>query len=154
KNGNNNLYFDYRIAAATDLYLSEKIKFILISGDNGLKDYNEPLDMKNDLIKNGVPEDKIILDYAGFRTFDSVLRAKYIFGQDSMVIISQEFHNKRALYIAKHYGIKAIAYNAKDVNKRSGIKVQIREKISRVKVFIDILTNKQPKYWGGKIEIK
>ena len=98
--GHINLYYKYRIEAVTKLYRSGKIKFILISGDNGSKSYNEPELMKQDLIENGIPTSKIFLDYAGFRTLDSVLRAQKIFGQNSFTVISQEFHNERALYLA------------------------------------------------------
>lgn len=154
KNGRNNLYFDYRINAAAALFHKGKINFILISGDNGFLNYNEPLDMKNELIKKGVPEDKIFLDYAGFRTLDSVVRAKLIFGLDSFIVISQEFHNKRAIYIAGQYGIKAIGFNANDVNVKFGFKTKTREKISRLKVFIDMLFKIKPKYLGETVEIK
>ncbi len=98
--GQPNQYFANRIKATVDLYKAHKIEIIVISGDNSKKDYNEPLDMKAELIKQGIPEDKIYLDYAGFRTFDSVIRMNKIFGQSSFTIISQKFHNQRAVYIA------------------------------------------------------
>jgi len=148
-----NPYYEYRITAATDLYNAGKIDYILISGDNGNENYNEPQDMKNDLIKNGIPEDRIVLDYAGFRTYDSVIRINKIFGQTSFTIISQEFHNRRAIYIAKCFNLNAIGYNAKDVNSASAFKTNLREKFARVKVFVDLLINKEPKFLGEKIEI-
>jgi len=149
-----NQYFSNRIDATFDLYNSQKIEFIVISGDHGRKTYNEPLDMKNELIKRGVPEQKIYLDYAGFRTFDSVIRMYKIFGQESFTVISQDFHNRRALYIAKSVGLKAIGYDAKDVNKYLGFKTQLREKFARVKVFLDLWLRVKPKYLGQPIEIK
>ena len=103
KNGNNNLYFDYRILAAVELYKAGKIKYILISGDNRKKDYNEPEEMKKALIQKGVPAKFIYLDYAGFRTLDSVVRAKEVFGQNQLTIISQRFHNERAIYLAEKF---------------------------------------------------
>ena len=154
KSGFSNLYFKYRIEATTNLFKAHKIEYVVISGDNSKKDYNEPLDMKNELIKSGIQDSLIILDYAGFRTFDSVIRINKIFGQNNFTVISQEFHNKRAIYIAKYFGFKAIGYNAQEVNLYSGIKTQIREKFARVKVFIDLLINKKPKFLGNKIEIK
>ncbi len=154
KSGYINLYFTYRIQATLELYRNGKIDFILISGDNGNKEYDEPTDFKNELVKNGIPEDKIYLDYAGFRTLDSVVRAKAIFGQDSITIISQEFHNKRAIYLAEKHKINAIGFNAQDVSRRYGFKVQMREYLARTKVFFDILFNVQPKFLGKKIEIK
>jgi len=149
-----NQYFSNRILATIDLYKAQKIEYIIISGDNSKKEYNEPLDMKNELISNGIPEDKIYLDYAGFRTYDSVIRMDKIFGQKSFTIISQDFHNRRAIYIAQHTGLQAIGYGAQDVDIYSGFKTKLREKLARVKVFIDLLTNKEPKFLGQKIEIK
>ncbi|MFT6715887.1 MAG: SanA protein [Saprospiraceae bacterium] len=154
KSGSVNLYYQYRITAAVRLYKAGKIKFILVSGDNGTEDYDEPSDILNDLVASGIPENKIFLDYAGFRTLDSVVRSKKIFGQTSITIISQKFHNERAVMIAKFKGISAVGYNAKDVSHRYGFKTQIREYFARVKMFIDIITFKSPKFLGSKIEIK
>ncbi|WP_250433948.1 SanA/YdcF family protein [Hanstruepera flava] len=153
RNGQINLYYKYRLEAAIALYKSGKVKFILVSGDNSKKDYDEPSDFKNDLIKNGIPKEKIFLDYAGFRTLDSMVRAKEIFGLDSLTIISQKFHNERALYLAQHYNIQAIAFNAKDINGRYGFKTKLREYIARTKASIDILLNIKPKFLGEKIKI-
>ena len=154
KSGRINLYFEYRVQAAVELYQKGKIDFILISGDNGNKDYDEPTDFKNELIKNGIPEDKIFLDYAGFRTLDSVVRAQKIFGQNSLTIISQKFHNERAIYLAEKNGIKAVGFNATDVSVRYGLKVRLREYLARTKVFVDILLGVKPKFLGEPIEIK
>lgn len=153
RNGNANLYFKYRIDAAVKLYRSGKIKYLLISGDNSRNEYNEPLEMKNALIARGIPENRMFLDYAGFRTLDSVVRAKEIFGQDSFTVISQKFHNERAVYLARHYDIEAIGFNAQDVSTYNGFKTRIREWLARVKVFVDLFTNKQPKFLGERIEI-
>lgn len=153
-NGRVNLYYQFRIDAAVKLYKSRKINFIIVSGDNGSKGYDEPTDFKNDLIKLGIPENKIFLDYAGFRTLDSVVRAKEIFGQESITIISQQFHNERAIYLAEHFGLKAIGFNARGISGKYGIKVKLREYLARVKVFVDILFNVQPKFLGKPIEIK
>ena len=149
-----NLYFKYRINAAVELYEAGKIDFILVSGDNGSKDYDEPTDFKNALIEKGIPENKIFLDYAGFRTLDSVVRAKEIFGQKSVTIISQEFHNKRAIYLAETNGLKAIGFNAEDVFGKRGAKVQMREYLARTKVFVDMLLGVEPMFLGEKVEIK
>lgn len=153
-NGKKNLYFIYRIQAALELYQNQKIEYLIISGDNSRNTYNEPQDMKDELVAKGIPAEKIFLDYAGFRTLDSVVRAKEIFGQDSIIIISQEFHNQRAIYLAKSKGIDAIGYNAKAVGLEYGIRVQIREKIARVKAFYDILLGVEPKFLGEKINIE
>lgn len=152
-NGRNNLYFDYRITAAVELFRSGKINYILISGDNHRNDYNEPEEMKRALLQQEIPDSVIYMDYAGFRTLDSVVRAKEIFGQDSLTIISQRFHNERAIYLAGQYGLHANGFNAEDVNIYAGFKTQARELLARVKVFVDIITNKQPHYLGEKERI-
>lgn len=154
KNGNDNLYFKNRIQAAADLMKADKIQFLVISGDNSRIEYDEPTDMKNELVKLGIDSTKIYLDYAGFRTFDSMVRFKEIFGQQEGIVISQQFHNERAIYIAQKIGLKMHGYNAKDVSKYYGFKTMVREKIARVKVFIDFIVGTQPKFLGKKIELK
>ena len=151
--GGINPYYTYRVDAAITLFKAGKIDYILISGDNSHISYNEPDTFKRDLIRRGIPEDKIVLDYAGFRTLDSVIRAKEVFGQDSITIISQEFHNQRAIYIAQHYDIDAIAFNAKDVGNRYGLKTRLREYLARSKASLDMLFNVRPKFLGEKIPI-
>ena len=153
KNGTNNLYFDYRILATADLYKAGKIKYILISGDNRRENYNEPEEMKKALLQKGIPEKAIYLDYAGFRTLDSVVRAKEIFGQGRLTIISQQFHNERAIYLAEKNGINAIGFNAKDVDAYSGMKTRVRELFARVKMFIDLAIDKQPHFLGERVII-
>lgn len=154
KNGRINLYFKYRINATVELYKKGKIDFILVSGDNGNKNYDEPTDFKNELIKNGIPENRIFLDYAGFRTLDSVVRAKEIFGQISITVISQKFHNERAIYLAEKNGISAVGFNARDLSGKYGLKTRIREYFARTKAYLDIIFRIEPKFLGKKIEIK
>lgn len=155
KKGSINLYYTYRLNAAKELYDAGKIEFILISGDNSTTAYDEPNTFKNDLIQMGIPAEKIILDYAGFRTLDSIVRAKAVFKEDNFIIISQPFHNERALFIAQSKHINAKAYNAKDVGERYGLKTKVREKFARVKTLIDLyLLNTQPKFFGDEIIIK
>ncbi|NGF74539.1 hypothetical protein G5B10_01530 [Fluviicola sp. SGL-29] len=154
KNGNSNQYFTNRIEAAVQLFEQDKIQYIIVSGDNSSKEYNEPEDMKIALVERGIPENRIILDYAGFRTFDSVIRAKEIFGQTKYVIISQKFHNQRAVYIARKNGIEAYGFNAEDVKNYGGFKTKVREIFARNKVFIDQLIGQKPKFLGEKIETR
>ena len=151
--GGINLYYQYRIAATTALFRAGKIDYVLISGDNSHKDYSEPEMMQADLIAAGIPADRIVLDYAGFRTLDSILRCKYVFDEDDVTIISQQFHNERALFLANRKGVRAIAFNAQDVPKRWSIKVAIREKFARVKMLLDLTFGKGPKFYGPKIPI-
>lgn len=154
KKGKKNLFYKNRIDAAAELYHAGKIKFIIASGDNRHKNYNEPKIMKADLIKRGIPSNKIYADFAGFRTFDSVIRSKEIFGQTKITVISQRFHNLRTVFIAKHYGIDAVAYNAKEVKGTEGTKIRFRELFARIKALLDIYILKtKPKFLGKKIQI-
>ena len=152
-NGYSNYYFTYRIEAAERLYHSGKVTHFIVSGDHGRKDYNEPDYMKQVLVEKGIPSNRIYVDYAGFRTLDSMVRAKEIFGQNKFIVISQRFHNQRAIFIARQYGIEAYGYNATDVNIRGGMKTRIREYFARTKVFVDQILGVEPRYLGEKIEI-
>jgi SanA protein len=154
KNGSKNDFFFNRIDAAAELYNAGKIRNIIISGDNSKTDYNEPSDMKNELVKNGIPDNIIYLDYAGFRTLDAVVRARDIFGQKSFIVISQKFHNQRAVYLARKFGIDAFGYNAKEVLAYKGFKTKVREFFARDKMFLDLFFGVEPKFLGEKIEIK
>jgi SanA protein len=152
--GYTNAYYAYRIDATVKLYKANKINFILVSGDNGNSDYDEPTTMKEDLIEQGIPANKIFLDYAGFRTFDSVIRAHKVFGQNKITIISQKFHIERAIFIANRNNMEAVGFVASKVSANYGFKTMVREKFARVKLMLDIIFNKQPKFLGKKIEIK
>lgn len=152
--GRPNSYFTNRVKTASELYHAGKVDFILASGDNHTEFYDEPTAMRDSLMAHGVPEDRIILDFAGFRTLDSVVRAKEIFGCDSLTIISQADHIARALYIAESYGIEAIAVSAP---LRAGrwvrIRLALREWLARDKMMLDLLFGKQPHFLGEKIAI-
>lgn len=154
--GQTNLYFKYRIEAAALLFHTGKADYILVSGDNSRKDYDEVGEMKEALIKLGVPENKIYKDHAGFRTLDSIVRAKEVFGETELIIVSQKFHNARALYLADNYGMEnVIAYNARDVSAYYGFKTQVREKLARVKAMLDVhLFDTQPRFLGEPIVIE
>jgi len=150
-----NMYFTYRMRAAKELYDAGKVKAFIVSGDNRTHTYNEPEDMRKSLVEMGIPNDIIYLDYAGLRTLDSVVRANKIFGQDSIIIVSQEFHNERAIFLAQYYGMTAYGYNAKDLSlNRSSFKTKVREKFARVKVFVDIVMGKGPRHLGDPVKIK
>ena len=154
--GNPNAFFKGRIEAAAKLYHAGKIRHMIISGDNSRKDYNEPLDMKNALIEKGVPETAMTLDYAGFRTLDSVVRAREIFSCKKITVISQRYHAERALYIAGKYGIDAIAFAAADtpwkwLNERNWK----REKFARCAAWLDLnILRRSPRYLGEKVDLK
>lgn len=153
-NGTPNLYYQYRMEAAADLYFANKISYIIVSGDNHKKDYNEPECMRRSLVALGVPDSVIYSDYAGFRTFDSMVRCKEVFGQDSVTVISQKWHNERALYIAQHAGMEAIAFNADDVQiKHAYLKNHTRELLAKVKVVLDVTFHKKPKFLGEPVQV-
>lgn len=149
-----NLYYRYRIDATVALYKAGKIQYVLISGDNSRKEYSEPEMMQAGLVAAGIPAEKIFLDFAGFRTLDSIVRCKLVFGEDDILIISQPFHNERALFIADKKDVKAVAFNARDVSANYGFKTQLREKLARIKLLLDITFNKQPKYLGEQVRIQ
>lgn len=136
--GKENLFFRYRMEATARLFKEGKVKYIILSGNNDSEYYNEPLDMKKALLNLGVPENVMTLDYAGFRTFDSIIRCKLVFNQDNFTIISQNFHNARALYIARHEGINAIAFAAQDVPNGYSLRTLIREYLARPKAVLDV----------------
>ena len=152
QNGNPNAFFVFRMEAARDLYNAGKAKAIVVSGDNRRKNYNEPRYMTDALVAFGVPTEIIHRDYAGFRTHDSVIRMHKIFGQDTFIIVSQKFHNARAVYIARRHGFNAYGFNAQTPNQSIFV-TRVREPLARVKVFVDILTNRQPHFLGEPIEI-
>ncbi len=146
--GHVNLFYLHRINAAVELWKAGKIDAILVSGDNSRTDYDEPTCMKEDLVARGVPAEYITLDYAGFRTLDSIVRAEKVFNLDDYIIISQPFHCSRAIYLANHYKQNVIGYCARDVKSAAGLKLRLREVLARNKALIDILINKNPKYLG------
>jgi SanA protein len=138
KSGEINPYYRYRIDAAAQLIRKGKIKYIIVSGDSRLPGCNEPIQMRDDLILMGIEKSKIYLDSAGYRTLDSIMRAKKVFACNDYTIISQAFHNHRAIFIARQRNISAIAFNAKDVEMPNGLKGQVREIFARVKLIIDL----------------
>jgi len=152
--GWSNPFFENRMAAAAELYYQRKVDFLVVSGDNHVHGYDEPTDMKEALVERGVPFERIYLDYAGFRTLDSVVRVKSIFSQDKVTIVSQRFHNQRAIFLASHQGIDAIGFDAPDVAPEYALKTMLREQFARVKAVLDIyLFHTQPHFLGQKIAI-
>lgn len=147
--GNINLHFTQRIEAATLLFQSGKVRHLIVSGDNSRPDYDEPTDMREALIAAGVPADAITCDYAGFRTLDSVVRAKAVFGLTKVTIISEEFHCPRSLWIAQRHGLDAIAFAAPDLSARWSARVKLREALARTWCAGDLFVwNRQPKFNG------
>lgn len=133
------------------LFKAGKIQHILVSGDNGHKSYNEPEEMRKELIKHGIPDHKITLDYAGFRTFDSMIRCKEVFCQTDIILITQRFHLHRAIFLANRFDIDVIGFEAKDVPENYALKTRVREYFARVKALLDIyILNTSPKFLGQR----
>ena len=153
RRGRINLFYQYRIDACVKAWKAGKIKYLIVSGDNGTLSYNEPEVFRQDLVAGGIDSAAIYLDYAGFRTLDSMVRAREIFGQDSLLVISQAFQCERALFIADRLGMKTAAFCAKDVPQSYGIQTQIREYLARVKVYVDFWLGTEPRFLGEKIKI-
>ncbi|MFW5724860.1 MAG: SanA/YdcF family protein [Bacteroidota bacterium] len=153
KSGQPNPYFHYRISAAAELYHSGKVQYMILSGDNRTRYYNEPEQMRRELVAYHVPDSAMYLDYAGLRTLDSMVRSHEIFGQDSIIVVSQKFHNQRAIFLARTKGIRAVGFNATDLDSRQGVRTNVREIFARVKVFYDLITRKQPRHLGEQVII-
>ena len=152
-NGRENLYFRYRIDAAVRVWKASKLETLIVSGDNDSSPYyNEPEKMKQALVERGIPGDRIVCDPKGLRTLDSVVRAKEIYGTNSILMISQRFQNERAIYLAQANGIDAYGFNARDVESQAGLKTRIREVGARVKMWLDVnFLNTRPSHLGKKI---
>jgi len=148
-----NPHFAHRIEAAAALYRAGKVKRLLVSGDNHVRGYDEPSDMRDALVAAGVPVEAVVLDYAGFRTLDSVVRAKEVFGQTRLMVVSERFHNYRALFICRHYGIDAVAFNAQPVSLRVSRWPAVREWFARVKVVLDLyVLRTRPRFFGEPVK--
>lgn len=144
-----NLYFNYRIDAAAELWEAGKVECLLVSGDNREKYYNEPDKMRSALIERGVPKEVIVRDFAGLRTLDTVVRAKEVFRAPSVVLVSQKFQNERAAYIAQNEGLEYVGYNARDVSSDLGLKTKLREVAARVKMWLDVrVLDTEPRHLG------
>lgn len=153
-NGRTNLFFTRRVTAAATLFKANKIEYIIVSGDNRVAGYDEPTDMKQALVERGVPAERIYCDYAGFRTLDSIVRARAVFGQTAITVVSQEFHNQRAIFIARQEGIDAVGFNAREVTSVGGVRTTLREQLARVKAVLDVhVLGTRPRFLGPRIEI-
>ena len=154
RDGRPNAFYRNRMDAAAALYQHGKCTRIVVSGDNRTASYNEPEDMKADLIARGVLAEAIVCDYAGRRTLDSVVRFKEIFGQTAGIVVSQRFHNERAIFIARHRGIDLHGFNAADVDAFSGLRTRVREVLSKAVAVLDVLVfRSQPQVLGERISI-
>ena len=152
RHGKANLHFNQRIVAAAALFRAGKVRHLLVSGDNHIASYDEPDDMRAALIAAGVPAGAITCDYAGFRTLDSVVRAKEVFDLSQCTIISEDFHCPRALWIAQRHGLDAIAFAAPDVSLKGwSLRADVREQLARSWCAVDMyLLHRGPRFLGKK----
>ncbi|SFD11138.1 SanA protein [Pragia fontium DSM 5563 = ATCC 49100] len=147
-----NQYYRFRIQGALNLYNSGKINYLLLSGDNALLSYNEPITMRKDFMKAGVPASDIVLDYAGFRTLDSIIRTRKVFDTNGFTIITQRFHCERALFIAMHSGIKAQCYAVP--SPKNMFMVRAREVVARLGALTDLyILKREPRFLGPMVPI-
>ena len=136
------------MAAAAELFHSGKASYLLLSGDNSRPSYDEPTAMKRALTSLGVPSSRLVLDYAGFRTLDSVVRAKEVFGVARLIVVSQHFHNVRAVYLARSHGVEAYGFDAAEVRGVGPSWPKVREVASRVFAVVDVVLHTEPRYLG------
>lgn len=153
--GKINPYYKSRVDAVVQLFAANKVRAVVASGDNRTRQYNEPRMLRKDLIAAGVPSDAITMDFAGFRTLDSIVRAKEVFKLDKFVVVSQRFQVERALYIARAHNIDAIGYVA-DNPQYFGWRwrVRLREVFARFKAVLDVtVLDTMPKFLGPKVDV-
>ncbi|AML59312.1 outer membrane permeability protein SanA [Serratia rubidaea] len=147
-----NQYYRYRMQGAINAYNSGKVKYLLLSGDNALQSYNEPMTMRRDLIAAGVAPSDIVLDYAGFRTLDSIVRTRKVFDANDFIIITQRFHCERALFIALHMGIQAQCFAVP--SPKNMLSVRVREIFARLGALNDLyILKREPRFLGPLIPI-
>lgn len=151
--GGPNRYFEYRLDAAAALWRAGKVKYLLVSGDNSRSDYDEPSAMRAGLIARGVPASAIYRDFAGVRTRDSMLRAKSVFGQQRLIVVSQGFHAARAIFLARGEGIEAWGLAARDVDRAYSIFTELRRYPSAVRAYLDVWLDTPPRHAGPSIAV-
>jgi SanA protein len=151
--GGPNRYFEYRLDAAAALWRAGKVKFLLVSGDNSHRDYDEPSAMRAGLIARGVPATAIYRDFAGVRTRDSVLRARLVFGQQRLIVVSQGFHAARAVFLARREGIDAWGLAARDVVRAYSIFTELRRYPSALRAWYDVWLGTPPRRTGPAIAV-
>ncbi len=152
--GRPNAFFSARIAAAAQLFRAGKVRHLLVSGDNGSQGYDEPSAMRRALVRAGVPEAAITRDFAGFRTLDSMLRAKEVFGLRRVTVVSQRFHVERAVFLARAHGLEAYGFAARDVGGPEGRRVRAREVLSRLAAVLDVrVLHSRPRFTGPPVAL-
>ena len=142
-----------RLLQAIDLYQNNVSSKIIMSGDHGKQDYDEVNTMKNFAIDKGVPSESIFMDHAGFSSYESIYRAKEIFGAKKIVIVTQKYHLYRALYIANQLGIEAYGVGADPRQYVGATYRELREILARNKDFIKCIFKPEPTYLADTIPV-
>jgi SanA protein len=146
-------YLQDRLDMAIGLYNSHKVSRFLLSGDHGQTTYDEVNAMKHYLLDHGIKTEDIFLDHAGFDTYSTMVRAGKVFLVKDVIIVSQEFHISRAVYIARSVGLNAYGIQA-DKQHYAGLRqLKIREVLARVKAFLEVTFHKKPRFLGNQIPI-
>ena len=149
-----NPFFEGRMDAAAKLYHSGKVRHLLLSGDNGTRGYDEPTAMKKALLSRGIPESALHLDYAGFRTLDSMARAQAVFGVQEVTVITDDFHLPRSLFLADAFGLKAVGFSSPHVPFALSKKTLTREVCARAAALVDVyVLHRQPRFYGPKVDL-
>ena len=153
-----NPFFRYRIEAAAALFKAGKVEYLIVSGSQARGGrprggYDEPADMRDALISRGVPRERIYRDYAGFRTLDSIVRAREVFGQERVIVVSQPFHLSRALFLARWHGLDDIGFAARDVPLRFGVRTYLREVAARLAAVLDVMLDVEPRFLGAPVRL-
>ncbi|HTR83324.1 MAG TPA: ElyC/SanA/YdcF family protein [Reyranella sp.] len=151
--GGPNRYFEYRLDAAAALWKSGRARYLLVSGDNRRNDYDEPTAMREGLLKRGVPLSAIYRDFAGIRTWDSIVRAQEVFGQRRLIIVSQRFHLARAIFLARRQGIEAWGLEARDVDNPYSVFTTLRRYPSALRAYYDVWREPPPRHSGAAVVI-
>ena len=153
EDGSPSLMLRDRLEKGIELYEAGTAPKLLMSGDHGRKDYDEVNLMKSYAMGKGVPSEDIFMDHAGFSTYDSMYRARDIFCAEKVIVVSQEYHLYRALYLAEKLGLEAYGVPAQDVNYRGQAYREFREMLARAKDFCTAVIQPEPKYLGEKIPV-
>lgn len=149
-----NPFFEGRMNTAARLYHEGKVRHLLVSGDNGRVGYDEPTWMRDALIERGVPSSGITLDYAGFRTWDSMIRAQAVFGQQRLTIVTDDFHQPRAVFLARSLGLEVVGCPSEHVPLRWSVRTRARELVSRTVACLDVyVLHTKPRFYGPPVEI-
>jgi SanA protein len=146
--GGPNRYFVYRLDAAAALWKAGKVKYLIVSGSG-----EEPAAMRAGLIERGVPPQVIYRDRAGYRTWDSVLRVRDVYGQRHFIIVSQRFHLDRALFIARRQGLDAWGLEARDVDTPYSIFTELRRYPSALRAYYDAWSDAKARDGGNKVAV-